>query len=319
MTDSTDKRMLNSNRLNNSTPIDIKLDHIMSNHIALDEILIDTPRGQFAALSNYAIAAIDDTRPPLLALHGWLDNAASFLPMAAHLSGHRLVALDMPGHGHSFHYHHAAEYTLFTALLDVLAAADALGWQRFSLLGHSMGGAMASLLAAAAPERIEQLHLIEALGPLASPEAGAGQRLRDAVSKRRSLDANRKRVLDTIDTAVLLRMKGNITTLDETSARMLVNRGIDAVEGGLTWSSDARLTLPTAVRMTEPQIRDCLRAIECPVRIVMADPAPAYILPPMRDARMACVQNIVCTVLPGSHHLHMTHPSEVAAALGLST
>lgn len=278
----------------------------------MHEIQLPTARGAFAGLRNDNTAA-----PPLLALHGWLDNAASFVPMAEVLPGWNLVALDMPGHGRSFHYPADAEYSLFSTILDVLAAADALGWERFTLLGHSMGGAIASLLSAAAPERVERLCLIEAIGPLAAAEDTTAERLRDAVAKRRAMDGKRKRVFDDPELAVRARMQTNITSLDETSARLLVGRGLNTVEGGHEWSSDARLTLPTAVRMSETQVADCLRAIACPVRMVVADPPPPYIPVSMREARIACVRDIACTVLPGSHHLHMTHPRDVATALAL--
>jgi pimeloyl-ACP methyl ester carboxylesterase len=288
----------------------------MSAEVRLDglrDIDIDTPRGRFAALTNRAIvgavagdrgdaAQNHDPRPPLLALHGWLDNAASFLPMAPLLAHYHLVALDMPGHGQSFHYPDVAEYTPFSAILDISAAADALGWTRFAVLGHSMGGALSSF---------------EALGPLAGQDEGSSQRLRDALSKRRSLHLSRKRVFSDIATGVQARMHTNVTTLDETSAQAIVQRGVRPVDGGYTWSSDARLTLPTAVRMTEGQIRDCLRAIECPVRIVMADPSPPYLPASLRDPRVACVRDVGCRILPGSHHLHMTHPRDVADALEL--
>ena len=61
------------------------------------EITLQVPLGQLAALRN------DGSGPRVLALHGWLDNAASFLPLAAHLRAIDLVALDLPGHGHSAH------------------------------------------------------------------------------------------------------------------------------------------------------------------------------------------------------------------------
>jgi len=276
------------------------------------EQMLETSRGRFCVLRNDRSGA-----PPLLAMHGWLDNAASFLPMAPGLAHYDLVALDMPGHGRSFHYPSDAEYSLFSTLLDLLAAADALGWSRFSVLGHSMGGAIASLLAAAAPERIERLFLIEALGPLSATETSTAERLADAVAKRRALEGKRKRVFTDPEIAVLARMQTNITPLDEASARLLVARGIREVEGGYEWSSDARLTLPTAVRMTEAQVRDCLHAIRCPTTILVADPPPPYFPPDFRDGRVACVADARCVALAGSHHLHMTHPTEAIAALGM--
>lgn len=276
------------------------------------DIVLDTARGRFGALRN------DNTDGlPLLALHGWLDNAASFLPMAPLLAGYDLVALDMPGHGRSFHYPDDAEYSLFSTILDLLAAADTLGWEHFAVLGHSMGGAIASVLAAAAPERIERLFLIEALGPLSGSEDSTASRLRDAVAQRRALDTKRKRVFADPELAVQARMNTVVAALDEASSRLLIERGIRAVEGGFEWSSDTRLTLPTAVRMSEAQVHDCLRSIACPVALLVAEPTPPYFMPALRDSRVACVPEIRSVSLTGSHHLHMTQPDEVVAALGL--
>src|SRR3546814_8626262 len=62
------------------------------------ELRIDTPHGQMAALR-----AGREGAPRLLAVHGWLDNAASFIPMLEHLGDFDVVAIDLPGHGYSFH------------------------------------------------------------------------------------------------------------------------------------------------------------------------------------------------------------------------
>ncbi|MGL4692583.1 MAG: alpha/beta fold hydrolase, partial [Stenotrophomonas maltophilia] len=81
----------------------------------------------------------------VLALHGWLDNAASFVPLAAQLPELELVAIDLPGHGHSAHLPPGTQYNTPGAICHVLDVADALGWDRFVLLGHSMGAGIASL------------------------------------------------------------------------------------------------------------------------------------------------------------------------------
>ena len=115
--------------------------------------------------------------PRVLALHGWLDNAASFVPLAPHLASLQLVAIDLPGHGHSAHLPAGASYTTAAAICHVLDVADALGWDRFSLLGHSMGAGIASLTASVS-DRVERLVAIEALGGLRGPEEETAHRLR---------------------------------------------------------------------------------------------------------------------------------------------
>ena len=64
------------------------------------EIRLDTTQGALAGLAWRREGA-----PRVLCLHGWLDNAASFVPLAPLLDRLDVVALDLPGHGHSEHRH----------------------------------------------------------------------------------------------------------------------------------------------------------------------------------------------------------------------
>lgn len=251
--------------------------------------------------------------PRVLALHGWLDNAASFVPLAPHLPGLDLVVPDLPGHGRSDHLPLGMDYSFAGAVHTVLDIADALGWERFTLLGHSMGAGIASLVTAACPDRVERLVAIEALGALAEVPGRTVERLREAVAATRALPGKRLRVFPDLEPAVRARMKAN--GLTEAGARLLVERGTDAVEGGWCWSSDPRLTLPTMVRMTEAQIEDLVAGITCPAKIVFADPAQPYLPDPVRRARAALLPAGELVVLPGGHHLHMEQPGEVAAAI----
>lgn len=256
----------------------------------------------------------DAGAPRVLALHGWLDNAASFVPLAAHLPGIDLVAPDLPGHGASDHFPPGMDYSFAAAMHAVLDVADALGWERFTLLGHSMGAGIASLVAAACPERIERLVAIEALGALAEEPGRTVERLRQAMVATRALPEKRLRVFPSLEPAVRARMKAN--ALGEPAARLLVERGVVAVDGGWSWSSDPRLTLPTMVRMTEAQIEDLVAGITCPTKVLFADPAQPYLPDPVRRARAALLPAGELLVLPGGHHLHMEQPAAVAAGIG---
>jgi pimeloyl-ACP methyl ester carboxylesterase len=274
----------------------------------LREIRLGTARGELAALRGGTAGG-----PKLLCLHGWLDNAASFLPLAPHLAGFDLVALDLPGHGASEHRAPGYDYAFVDWVHDALDAMDALGWDRADWLGHSMGGAIAASVAAAAPTRVRRLALIEALGPVAADARAAGSRLRDAVAARRALGAKPPRVIPDIDTAVAARLAASRMTPE--AARLIVERNLRPLEGGYAWRSDPRLTLPSHLRLTEETVQALLRAIEAPVLVIAADPSPPYFTPAVRQARLACLADGRVEVIAGGHHLHMEQAGRVAAPL----
>ncbi|MFE5585779.1 alpha/beta fold hydrolase [Kitasatospora sp. NPDC056531] len=97
--------------------------------------------------------------PPLVLLHALGERAADWDVVLPDLApGHHVYALDLRGHGDSGR---TAGYSLEAMRDDVLAFLDALGLGRIDLVGHSMGGAVAYLLAQAVPERIDRLVLEE--------------------------------------------------------------------------------------------------------------------------------------------------------------
>lgn len=249
----------------------------------------------------------------VLAIHGWLDNAASFATLAPLLDDVELVAIDLPGHGHSDHRAPGAFYHYVDYLGDVLGAADALGWNSFTLLGHSLGAAVASVLAAAVPSRVRQAWLIEGLGPIASVESKALELLRQALRDREAIAAKSLRVFESTAVAVAARMQAN--GLTEAAARLLVERGTRRTEGGFVWSSDPRLTLTSAIRLTEAQILAWLAGITCPTLLVTAEPSPPYFTRDVVERRCAAVAGIERVALPGTHHLHLEDPAPVAAAI----
>ena len=100
---------------------------------------------------------------PLLLVHGFTGAKEDFgdflVPLAER--GWHVVAPDLRGHGASGKPSDESAYTLPIFAGDVLALADALGWSRFTLLGHSMGGMIAQHMLLAAPDRIEALILMD--------------------------------------------------------------------------------------------------------------------------------------------------------------
>ncbi|MEO7325449.1 MAG: alpha/beta hydrolase [Dokdonella sp.] len=257
----------------------------------------------------------DPALPPLLALHGWLDNAGSFDRLAPLLAGaSHVVALDLRGHGRSSHAPSGAWYHYVDYFDEIRSTLDHFGWERASLLGHSLGGTLASLFAALYPERVNELLLIEALGPLTTPEQDSLGQLRRSLDQHAAFATRRPlRVLADIDIAIAARMAAN--DLSESAARALVERGVTTVDGGYVWSSDPRLTLASPQRYTEAQILAMLSGIRAHTLLLLADPATSYLPREMMDARVARVADIGVVRLPGHHHLHLDDAAAVAQAI----
>lgn len=273
------------------------------------EICLELPHLQVAAQ-----AWGDPALPPLLAVHGWLDNSASFAVLAPHLCDRfHVVAVDLPGHGRSQHRAPGSWYHYVEYLADIQGVAVALGWSRYTLLGHSLGGATAAIFAAARPESVERLLLIESLGPLTAAPEAALEQLRTGMNQRAAFREKTLRVFADQDIAV--RARRQVSDLSESTARLLVERGMNAVPGGWSWSTDPRLTLSSPLRYTEAQILNLLRGIAAPTLCVLAEPATSYLPSAMMQARANCIPQIEVVHLAGNHHLHMERADAVAAEI----
>lgn len=108
--------------------------------------------------------------PPILLMHGLTRNSADFEPLAAHLAGrYRLIVPDQRGRGRSDYDPDPANYRPDLYVQDMLALLDGLGLEQVALVGTSMGGLMAMILAAIAPQRVGPVVLND-VGPEVATE-----------------------------------------------------------------------------------------------------------------------------------------------------
>ncbi len=111
---------------------------------------------------------------PLFLVHGFTgakEDFADFLDGFADRGWH-VVAPDLRGHGASDAPEDEGAYSLAEMAADVVALADELGWGTFDLLGHSMGGMIAQVIALDHPERLRSLVLMDTgHGPVADLDA----------------------------------------------------------------------------------------------------------------------------------------------------
>lgn len=102
---------------------------------------------------------------PLVLLHGFTGSTATWDYLRSRLeSSHRVIAIDLPGHGRSSSPSDASRYSLDRLADDLITVFDALGLTSVALLGYSMGGRAALRFAVRHPDRLSAL-ILESTSP----------------------------------------------------------------------------------------------------------------------------------------------------------
>ena len=250
--------------------------------------------------------------PKLLCLHGWLDNAASFVPLAPFLADFDLLALDFAGHGFSSHRPEASQYYFTDNLFDVDAALDVLGWEKCHIIGCSMGGGIASCFAAALPERVNRLVLLDAVGIITLPAEQAAQQLRMSmmsVRKKRSF----LRPYESIEDAMRARQKSS--PLSDEAARLLCERSLEHTGDYYQWRTDPRLNWRSPQFQSDAQALDLLAAIRSPTLVMTSPAALEYLGEEMMKKRLSTIGNCKHVTNNGHHHFHMEQAERTGACI----
>ena len=271
----------------------------------------------------------------ILCLHGWLDNCASFHLLAPSLvngdgqcgpSAVEVLALDFPGHGLSSHKSADGPTSLLSEYcFYVNEAINQMEWDKYTLVGHSMGAGISVIMAAAFPERIESLVLLEGVGPLCRDPNDSAKHVRQSIEKRMISNKTlykdgfhsprRGRIYSDKTMAVKTRMQtaklspGN-QYLSREAAEIMVERALVRADGtkeslstSVSFRHDPRLMWPSLQYTTQEQLNAFWDNIICPTMLVEAqDGWP--ISSSLRDAAEAKLKLRTRTTLPGSHHNH---------------
>ena len=254
---------------------------------------------------------------PVLALHGWLDNLASFDPLMQYLPKLEpplhIVAVDLPGHGHSEHLKMNYGFIFLDYVAVVSEIIEALQWEKCLLLGHSMGGAVALLTAATIPERISRSIFLDAVGPFSLPSREAPRHYRhflDEYKKQRGIEEKTYQNIGS-----LIRAKSIANRISESSAKLIVERNLRKDSQGYGWRSDRRLYLPSPLQLTEEQVHAFIKSLKAP-NLFLHSETQKEVFPNYFKAipkRIRKFRNIkVVRAMPGGHHFHMEVPERTA-------
>lgn len=243
----------------------------------------------------------------ILALHGWLDNAMSFAPLASLMPEYDWLVPDLPGHGHSPARQGAIFYHLVDYLYELRRALPVA--EPKILIGHSLGAGLACLWAALYPEEVSALILIDALGPMSDSPNSFVSNLRQALQQRLELPPARR--YGRIEELIRLRSLAGLIARDSASLLMARNAELDPLNQQVLLKTDPLLKVRSPMRLVESQVIEVLQAIEAPVLLIEAEDTLPLLRQQM-ESRRSHVPNLQHCRLAGGHHLHMDAASLVA-------
>ena len=248
---------------------------------------------------------------PILALHGWLDNALSFSVLAPFLSEYRLIALDLSGQGLSDHRSSDATYHIWDDVPQLLSVIATLGLDQLAVLGHSRGAAIAVLLATALEDRCSQLVLLDGMLPRPTPDEAVVEQFLQSQRDHRGLLKHQPRLFDDVEGFVSARVRLGFS---EGSARLLAPRALRETEDGWALVHDLRLNHASAVKLSPGMCSAFYSAVTKPTLALVAE--EGLRLRGGLEASLAAVSEIAnCRVatVPGSHHTHMEEGAQQIA------
>lgn len=265
----------------------------------------------------------DKNGSPVLAIHGWLDNANSFDKIAPLIHpNYFIVAIDLPGHGLSSHRSGDSSYYLWDYAVDVLNVINQFGWKKFSIIAHSLGTGVASVIAGAMPHLIDKLVCIDGLGaPFVVSEEDLVSNFKRSIMQ---LNMSKKTKLygfsppnviqfKTKEEAIKDRVNNIIAPITTEAASILTRRSLKKIEGGYRWTYDPKIVLPECYKMTESHAREFIKGISCNTLILLGK-SGLFITGKSKE-RLQFFKHKTVHWLNGGHHLHLESAYEQVTIL----
>lgn len=261
--------------------------------------------------------------PIVVLLHGFLDFAWTWEAMAATgiLSRYRLVAPDLRGYGDSDRigpggYYHFLDYVAdVEALVESLREGGDGAKEKVSLVGHSMGGSVASYFAGSYPELVEKLVVLEGLGPPEQSFDKMPERTRAWLGAWRRVTQQKARPMASLDEAAA-RLQRHDPRLEAAMALRLAAHGTLELPGGQrVFKHDPLHVTPGPYPFTIEAARSFWRNISCPVLLVAAENSEFKYDDADLARRVGSFVNPRVVTLPDCGHMMQRHQPAALAQL----
>ena len=231
--------------------------------------------------------------PPVIMVHGLSGNAHNFDNLAPYFAPrYHVISVDVRGRGDS-DWAADANYSNDAYIADLEGLRQALGFQRMSLVGTSLGGRISMSYAGAYPDRVERTVLND-IGPDIDPRGGAriANTTRDAVT-----------TFETMEQVIAWHCEQRVgfSSLNDADQRATAGHAVKALPGGgFTWKMDPAVR--TDPRRPDPEVSWKL-ALNIPGPVLLVRGGDSDLLSPETARRMVAeMQDCRMVEVPGVGH-----------------
>jgi pimeloyl-ACP methyl ester carboxylesterase len=241
-------------------------------------------------------------KPPMLLIHGGRDHARNWDWVALRLrADYHIIAPDLRGHGDS-EWAQGSQYALIDYVLDIAQLLEQLQWFPITIIGHSLGGAIACQYSGIYPERVKRLVSIEGLGPAPNRlrRGPAYQRMQNWITQMRTFAGRHPRHYPGLEAAIQRMQEAN-QHLSAAQARHLTIHGSYRNEDGTyTWKFDNYVRANSPYEFNMEEARSIWERITCPTLLLRG--TESWASDPMQDGRASAFQQAACVNIANAGH-----------------
>jgi pimeloyl-ACP methyl ester carboxylesterase len=242
----------------------------------------------------------DEANPPLLLIHGNRDHARTWDRVAKRLKEQYCVyAVDLRGHGDS-QWSVGSQYSLPEFVLDVAMLGRELDRNPLTVIGHSLGGAVALEYSGVFNKFVKKLVAIEGLGPRVGEPVPASVRMRNWIRSMQEFDLRRPRKYSSLEDGTRRMMEENPHLTEDMAKHLTIHGMRQDEDGSMGWKFDNYVRLRSPYEFNIAEAREIWNQITCPVLLIRG--SESWASDPEEDGKATAFHNYTNVLIKDAGH-----------------
>ncbi len=242
----------------------------------------------------------DEGKPPVILIHGGRDHCRNWDAVSlALLDRYTIYAPDLRGHGDSAPAL-GGMYSLPEFVLDIATLVANLGTGPVTIIGHSLGGAIALQYAGTFPERVTKVVAIEGLGPPVIEPQPAHLRMRRWIDHMHEMESRQPRRYASLEEATRRMMEANPRLRPEIARHLTAHGTRRNDDGALLWKFDNYVRIRSPYEFNLKDAQDIWSRIRAPVLLIQG--RESWAPDPEKSGRVATIPDYRSAVIQDAGH-----------------